>query len=248
VTAGSTAGSAPEPRAANVVEAITRVIRDMPAVTRDARAPEEHGGYAYRAVDDITAHVGPLLARHGVVFVPCVETVDIRDVMIDQTPWTDTVVTVRYRICGPGGLSDVAEAVVVGIGRDDAGKGAAKAMTAAFKYVLLQTFCIGDRQHDADCERAVADAHVTAPRDAINDLVERIRTTSPQVAAQFKTWKRAERVAWPWSEAAIAQMHAKLDALSAPAARSKPATPFDRAASTAPGVGTAGDGGHVAPH
>jgi len=202
-----------EPRPANVVDALTRVIRDLPAIARDARVADEHGGYTYRGIDQITAHAAPLLARHGVVFVPQVETVEIRDVMIDQTRWTDTVLTVRYRICGPGGADDALEAVVVGIGRDNADKGANKAMTAAFKYALTEVLCITDQKDDADGERVVANSIGRASRDTIRALGERLRSMPPDAVAAFKAWKHAERFAWPWSEGAVMAMHDKLDEL-----------------------------------
>ena len=212
-----TAGGSPEPRPATVIEALTRVIRDLPAIARDRRAPDDHGGYAYRGIDQITAHVAPLLALHGIVIVPRVDGCEIRDVVLHEQRWTDTVLTVRYRMYGPGGHDDYLEATVIGIGRDNADKGANKALTQAYKYLLVQTLCIADAKHDADGDTFVAEALPQASRHAIDELTERIRAAPPAVGTPFKRWKAEQRFAWPWSDAAVAAMHEKLDEVGVPA-------------------------------
>jgi hypothetical protein len=201
----------PEPQAQNVVEALARVTRDLPGIGHDQRAPDEHGGYAYRGIEQITEHAGPLLAKHGVVFIPQVESIEIRERAVDETMWTDTILTVRYQICGPGGPTDRVDAVVIGIGRDSADKGANKALTQAFKYALIQTLCVADSRDDADGETVRADANDRASRDAIELLSKRIRALSPEVAVSFKRWKQDEKFAWPWSQHAVNAMHRRLD-------------------------------------
>lgn len=134
----------------NVVSALAAVIAELPGIGKDGRASQQQGGYAYRGIEQITAHAAPLLAKHGVVFLPQVLDVDVRDITVNSKPWTDTYLTVRYLICGPGGPEDRVEATVVGIGRDNADKGANKALTQAFKYALLQVLCIADAKDDGD--------------------------------------------------------------------------------------------------
>jgi hypothetical protein len=197
-----------------VVEAITRVIRDLPSIGRNERAPDDQGGYTFRGIEQITAHVAPLLARHGVVFVPAVEAVETRSVCAAQALWTDTILTVRYRIYGPGGRDDCVEAVVVGIGRDNSDKGANKALTQAFKYALIEVLCIADAKHDADGVILQTEASSRATHDAIEDLMERIRALPPELASSFKTWKDAQRFRWPWSDTDVDTMHRKLDETS----------------------------------
>jgi hypothetical protein len=200
-----------EETAHNVVLALARVSRDLPSIGRDQKAPEEHGGYAYRGIEQITANVAPLLAKHGVVFIPHVEAIEIRERMLNQAMCTDTILTVRYRICGPGGAQDFVEAVVIGIGRDGSDKGANKALTQAYKYALIQTLCIADARDDADGETSQAGATESATRQAIDDLTARIKSLSPDVAASFKEWKNVQNFRWPWSDAAIDTMHHRLD-------------------------------------
>jgi hypothetical protein len=198
-------------RPSNVVEALACVMRDLPTIGRDGRAPEEHGGYAYRRIEQITAHASPLLARYGVVFVPEVRCIERRDVTLARTTFTDTVLTVRYRIFGPGGPRDHIEATVVGIGRASSDKGGSKALTQAFKYVLTQVLCVADAKDDADGQTWVADVSEHASRSAIDRLAARIHGLPPEVAGLFREWKSEQGFTWPWSQDAVDLMHDKLD-------------------------------------
>jgi hypothetical protein len=208
----------------NVVEALARVMRDLPGIGRDQRAPKEHGGYAYRGIEQITTHVSALLARYGVVFVPEVRRVETHDVAVGTTMFTDTILTVRYRIYGPGGPTDRINATVVGIGRDSSDKGANKAMTQAYKYALIQTLCISDSKDDADGQSWIADVPPPASRAAIDELAVRIEQLPAEVAVPFRAWKSAQRFAWPWPQQVVDAMHHKLDGLFGPTANSEPPT------------------------
>src|SRR5215831_9124709 len=139
-----------EPRASNVIEALRRVMEELPNIGKSGKASEQQGGYGYRKIDDITQAVQPLFAKHGIVFVPHVQTMEVRELTVNNRPWTDTTLRVRYEIFGPGGPDDLIDVEVVGIGRDNSDKGANKAMTQAFKYALTQTFCIADPADDGD--------------------------------------------------------------------------------------------------
>jgi hypothetical protein len=197
--------------ARDVVQALARVGRDLPGIGRDQRALDEHGGYAYRGIDQITSYAAPLLARHGVVFIPQVQRIEIREHTVHGTIWTDTILTVRYRICGPGGSDDYVDAVVIGIGRDNADKGANKALTQAYKYALIQTLCVADSRDDADGHTWQASANKRASRQAIAQLTERIELLPSEVAAPFRAWKLEQNYEWPWTQAAIDAMHRRLD-------------------------------------
>lgn len=132
----------------NLTEAIAAITAKLPAIGKDQKADPRQGGYAYRGIEDITKVLQPLLAEHGVVFLPQVMGYEVREILVNDKPWTDTILTVAYQLRHSSG--DVAEVRVVGIGRDNSDKGANKAMTQAFKYAILQVFCISDPKDDAD--------------------------------------------------------------------------------------------------
>lgn len=152
VQAADAAKALEEQRAPNVVAALLRVMRDLPAIGKDQRADPKQGGYAYRGIEQITAAAQPLFARHGVLFTAHGLTFhETRDITVNGKPWTDTIVEVTYRVYGPGGVEDFIDVgPIPAVGRDNSDKGANKCMTQAFKYALIQSLCIADPNDDAD--------------------------------------------------------------------------------------------------
>lgn len=143
---------APEAPAAtetpSIYRAIAQVMRDTTPVGKDQ--VNEHQRYRFRGIDDLMSAVAGPMRAHGVFIVPEVidRTTEQRGKMLNVT------LTMRYRIFGPSG--DYIEAVVPGEASDTADKATNKAMSAAFKYLLLQVLMIpvdarsiddGDRDH-----------------------------------------------------------------------------------------------------
>lgn len=155
---GVAAPATPE-RPANVVAAIAAVMRELPAIGKGERSEQ---GYNYRGIEQVTAHIQALCGKYGIVPVAHVLDVEVRDLTINNRPWTEHHVSVEYDIYGPGGVDDrlpTRAGPFHGLGRDNSDKGINKAMTQAYKYLLIQTFIIGDRKDDGDQERsAEADA------------------------------------------------------------------------------------------
>jgi hypothetical protein len=131
-----------------VQEAVSDIIRKLPAIGKDSTSAAAQGGYPYRGIEQITASLQPLLGEFGVIIVPRAQVVSIQPAPGMKDFWTDTVLSVAWMIVGPEG--DTIEACTVGIGRDNADKGANKAMSQAYKYLLLDLLCISDRKDDSD--------------------------------------------------------------------------------------------------
>lgn len=137
---------------AAVVAALAKVAAEMPAIGKGRKSPE---GYAYRGIEDITEAAGRLLSKHGVVIVPVLDTVEVVPTPAGKDGWTDVRSTYRWTIYGPDGSH--IEARTAGIGRDRSDKGANKAQTQAYKYLLLALLNISEGEADD------AEAHDTRP-------------------------------------------------------------------------------------
>lgn len=138
---------------ANVIEALAAVMADLPAIGKDMKSADSGPqSYKYRGIEQITAAAQPLFARHGVVIVPTVLAwAEPREFQVKSgATWTDERVMVTYRVYGPGGVNDFVEAQLPGIGRDNSDKGTNKALTQAYKYLLLQMLMVADPKDDND--------------------------------------------------------------------------------------------------
>lgn len=220
------AAPAAEPQAppGNVVEALCRVMADLPGIGRTEQSEQ---GYSYRGIENITRHAQHLLARYGVVFVPKVLRREVKDFTINSRPWTEDQAWVVYTVYGPGGLDDRIEVgPLVGLGRDNSDKGMNKALTQAFKYALIQTLCIGDAKDDPDADVArEADAHV-APVDpekhARQLAAARIRELTPDQRDKVRAYCDEHdfgRVAARWDDDQLEAVTEYLDGLAVAAAQ-----------------------------
>jgi hypothetical protein len=130
-----------------VVEAISAVMADVQGVRKTDRNTDQ--GYMFRGIDAVTNAVGPVLRRHGVVVVPVKSTASYRDVLTSRgKPSRECTVSVTYRFYGPAG--DFIDAEVPGESMDFGDKGAPKAMSVAYRILLLQALCIPTDDPDPD--------------------------------------------------------------------------------------------------
>ncbi len=152
----------------DVVEALAMVMSELGGIEKLTPAERKRRGlgggdssgtvsYAYRGIDQIAAAVQPLFAKYGIVMVPDVRSVETTQVEVGMKPWLSTMVVCDWTISGPNGTS--LSGATIGEGRDNSDKSANKAMTSAFKNMLLKTLCIGDPDDDGDSVRHETDAH-----------------------------------------------------------------------------------------
>lgn len=178
-----------------VFDAIAAIMGELPAIGKGGKAADAQGGYAYRGIEQITAALQPLLAKHGVVVVPQADLISVtKSPGMKTDNWTDTVLRVKWCIYGPDGT--FVEAQTIGIGRDNADKGANKAMSQATKYLYLELFCISDKKDEAenqDYTHGYAEARPPAPKTAGMKVVDRIAGKSPETQAALRALKKDPR-------------------------------------------------------
>lgn len=118
----------------NIFQRISAVMQDVQYLAKDDQI--EFGKTKYRAISEekVTTTIRKSLITHGIVIVP-VKQEHSKDGVL-------TAVDVTYRIQNVEDESDYIEAVSSGTGVDTQDKGVGKAMTYAYKYLLLRTFAI----------------------------------------------------------------------------------------------------------
>ena len=118
----------------NIFQRISAVMQDVQYLAKDYQI--EFGKTKYRAISEekVTTTIRKSLIAHGIVIVP-VKQEHSKDGVL-------TTVDVTYRIQNIENENDYIEAVSSGTGVDTQDKGVGKAMTYAYKYLLLRTFAI----------------------------------------------------------------------------------------------------------
>lgn len=146
-------GEPPTPAqlAVPVYLALARARADMPKVTKKELYNAAGTRYNFRGVDRVVNATRPVLARHGLVVFPELLHVDRRDVARKggEGRSVETVVQVRFHVVGPQG-DELPPLVVLGEALDTSDKGAAKAMSVAWRVALIQLLHIATGDPDPD--------------------------------------------------------------------------------------------------
>lgn len=144
----------------NVIEALACIMADLPAIAKVKHQTADGKGvtYAYRGIEEITAEAQGLFAKYCVIVAPKTSAREVRDITVNNNPWTDTYLECEWTIYGPGGIDDCIPASTFGVGRDNSDKGTNKAQTQGYKYLLLALLMISDPKDDNDGQTDEADA------------------------------------------------------------------------------------------
>jgi hypothetical protein len=133
--------------APNIYAAFSAAMEEVQAVRKEGFNDSQR--YNFRGVDQVVNAVGPIFRKHKIIPIPhhCVAT--YRDVLTSTgKPTREVTVEATYRFYGPAG--DFIEAVIPGESLDFGDKGTAKAMSVAYRIVLLQSLCIPTDDKDPD--------------------------------------------------------------------------------------------------
>ncbi len=150
-----------------VYKAIAAVMKDL-AKTGIAKSSENtQQGYKFRGIDQVYGALSPLLSEHGLCVLPRVTNRSVVE-RVTQRGGTlfYTTLTVEFDfVCAEDGSKHTV--VTVGEAMDSGDKSSNKAMSAAYKYACIQTFCIpteGDNDADATTHEVASPAQLLADK------------------------------------------------------------------------------------
>lgn len=164
-----------------IYKAILAVKGEVGSIGKDTRNPQQ--GYMYRGVDAVVERLAPLFNKHDVIVTPRTVrdvTHGVVEVGKNRTPMSHVTLVVEYRFTAVDGSYMTAEAP--GEAMDSGDKATPKAMSVAYRTVLLQALSIptGDGDPDADSyERSEYQEPIKPSWDPLKD-------------AKNKAWQAAQ--------------------------------------------------------
>lgn len=124
----------PEKTQKNLWQRIAAVMKDIQYINKDSAIKFGSTNYKTLSEEKVTVTVRASLIKNGLVIVP-VKQEHIRE-------GTYTAVNVLYRLQNIDKPEEFIEIASSGTGMDQQDKGVGKAMSYAYKYLLLRTFAI----------------------------------------------------------------------------------------------------------
>ena len=161
----------------NVYQLIARVAADLAEKGIAKGGTNTHAGYNFRGIDDLQKGVAPVLAEHGLIILPqCDARIETEKKTRNGGSMLQVVLTMTYEFISThdGTKHDLK---VYGEAMDSGDKATNKAMTAAYKYMLNQAFCIpteGVSKDDADAQTHELAAEPTLAEQikGVTDIVQ----------------------------------------------------------------------------
>lgn len=157
-----------QPVAKKVYEAISAITGELAKVGIAKTRKNAQQGYAFRGIDDVYSALSRLLAQHRLCVIPRVQS---RTVTEQQSKSGGilfyAVLDVEYDlVSAEDGSMHTARAV--GEAMDSGDKSSNKAMSAAYKYMAMQVFCIPtEGDNDTENQTHEVRANVHNPNDDV---------------------------------------------------------------------------------
>ena len=134
----------------NVYQRISKVMQEVQYLAKDDMVvTNAYSGAGYKAISEekVTTEIRKSLIKNGLVIIPISMEHTRDDEILKDKSGTEKVsrlatVNVMYRIQNIDDKDDYIMAVSSGTGVDTQDKAVGKAMTYAYKYLLLRTFAI----------------------------------------------------------------------------------------------------------
>lgn len=179
----------------NLYEKINMIMREIEYLKKDDKVitnTKTNAGYNAVSEEKVTSEIRKGLVKYGIVIVPIEQEHMREDEMLKDQYGNDkanriTTVNVKYKIINIDNPEDYIIAASSGTGVDTQDKGVGKAMTYAYKYMLLRTFAIptGD-----DPDKISSDLYSEQFKTEKEILKEKIKTYSNAAAVMKKRNKK----------------------------------------------------------
>ena len=176
----------------NIYELLAKVQAAIADKGIGKNQKNEYDKYNFRGIDDVYNVMGPILANEGVVIVPQLVGTDTVTAETSGGKATfHTKLVVKYVLYAPDGSH--VESAVPGEAMDRGDKSQNKAMSAAYKNMMFQLFCIPVQGQDSEAESHEIVA-ATVSDAQLGDLQQLYADLNEQNQGKFMSWLYGKRI------------------------------------------------------
>lgn len=151
----------------NIFSLVPKAMEEIGAVGKNGKNKDQN--YAFRKVDDVYNAAQPVFAKLGIFMVPKVLDT-ITDFLESKNGSRQIRVKLRVEFTLYAADGSNVSGISEGESIDSSDKATNKAMTAAFKYFMIQTFCIAiESEKDMDTDNESPD--VGLPQDPADYII-----------------------------------------------------------------------------
>lgn len=156
----------------NIYQKINEVMKNIEYLTKDDKV--EFGTTKYKAISEekVTTAVRDQLVKQGIVIIPVQQESENKELIrTEKSVNMLTSVHTKYRIQNIDDVNDFIEVESNGTGVDTQDKGVGKAMTYAYKYMLLRTFAIPTGEDPDKISSAETDSKLKKEIEEVQEKV-----------------------------------------------------------------------------
>lgn len=177
-----------------IFKKMSEVMKDVKAVTKDQKNVQQ--GFKFRGIDQFVNALYPALTKHGVFMTPRATQFNQELKEVTRSSGKTGVdkhvaIMMEYDFFAEDG-SKVTVGPIPAEGLDSGDKATNKALSAALKYALIQTFCV-PTEDMAEADLESPEIGVTAPKITEKEPSKPVTKTEPtKVESETKTEAKAE--------------------------------------------------------
>ena len=155
-----------------VLKSIAAVAKKLSQAGIAKGRTNQQQGFKFRGIDEVLNAISPMLADEGLIMAPKVLSREVTERTTKSGGALFYVVLmVEYTIYSAVDGSSVS-VVTCGEAMDSGDKATNKAMSAAYKYMVIQTYCVpteGDNDADATTHEVAASKPAAKPQGSLED-------------------------------------------------------------------------------
>lgn len=163
----------------NIYQKMLEVMKGVSYLSKDDKVEFKNTKYKAISEEKVTSTVREKLIEQGIVIFPVAQA--------HRREGTLSIVDVTYRIVNTENPDEHIDVVSSGSGADTQDKGVGKAMTYAYKYMMLRTFAIPTGEDPDKISSAQLDAEKEAAEEA--KKVEATRITQVDISSMRRYFK-----------------------------------------------------------